>query len=592
MSDSTDVNREQSGTPHRSRREQRKAERAAEREAYLTGQQPLLTRREMRRLREEADALREAIAAGELTEEEARALQDPTYEGENLSVMAGVVSGEEPVVNAEHEEDGYADEGYEADRYTDGGREADRYETEEWSGLDEPSSYDVGRRSWEPEPEPVERYRSVPTERYRSEAAEPGYLTEAEDLGADPLGLELPEPMRADLPELELPEPVPADLPELELPEVDLPEVPEPVHAELPEPELPEVDLPEVPEPVRPTPVASMVPDAVVPVAPAPYDTASSYEQQPRAEQDSWSDDDSWDEDEESWEDEDAWEDEEVPAPQGAEGYSSDEVSAIAAVETGVLDAVDLDAMDDELSGASEADDSLPGVPERRSLFETSSPHGDVDASPEVASPDLGSRHEDAHSSDSLVSPYGIASPDGFASPDSAAWDEATEAPAPPPTPMSPSSPARRPIVRIPSTVQGVRTVDRDTGELSSVQPVDDEFSGIDNPQWKALRDAEGSEVADVADVDAPEYVSAPTPEEPETSTRLSAPVDDEDIEELKAIVAEERKGRGVRRTLLIALVVLVILLVAATVVWFVLVRGGNVFAVSSFVQSLQPLIH
>lgn len=552
MSDSTDVNREQSGTSHRSRREQRKAERAAEREAYLTGQQPLLTRREMRRLREEADALREAIAAGELTEEEARALQDPTYEGENLSVMAGVVSGEEPVVDAESEEDGY-----EADRYTDGGREADRYETEEWSGLDESSSYDVGRRSWEPEPEPVERYRSVPTERYRSETAEPGYLSRAEDLGADPLGLELPEPVRADLPELE----------------------------------LPEADLPDAPEPVRPTPVASMVPDAVVPTAPSSYDTGSSYEQEPHAQQDSWSDEDSWD-DEESWEDEDAWEDDEAPVQQGAEGYSSGEVSAIAAVETGVLEAVDLDAMDDELSGTSEADDGLPGVPERRSLFETSSPHDDVDASPEVASPDLGSRHEDAHSSDSLVSPYGIASPDGFASPDSAAWDEATEAPAPPPTPMSPSSPARRPIVRIPSTVQGVRTVDRDTGELSSVQPVDDEFSGIDNPQWKALRDAEGSEADDVADVDAPEYVSAPTPEEPETSTRLSAPVDDEDIEELKAIVAEERKGRGVRRTLLIALVVLVILLVAATVVWFVLVRGGNVFAVSSFVQSLQPLIH
>lgn len=560
MSDSTDVNREQSGTSHRSRREQRKAERAAEREAYLTGQQPLLTRREMRRLREEADALREAIAAGELTEEEARALQDPTYEGENLSVMAGVVSGEEPVVDAESEEDGY-----EADRYTDGGREADRYETEEWSGLDESSSYDVGRRSWDPEPEPVERYRSVPTERYRSETAEPGYLSRTEDLGADPLGLELPEPVHAELPELELPEPVRADLPELE---------------------LPEADLPDAPEPVRPTPVASMVPDAVVPTAPSSYDTGSSYEQEPHAQQDSWSDEDSWDDDEESWEDE------EVPAPQGAEGYSSDEVSAIAAVETGVLEAVDLDAMDDELSGTSEADDSLPGVPERRSLFETSSPHDDVDASPAVVSPDLGSHHEDAHSSDSLVSPYGIASPDGFASPDSAAWDEATEAPAPPPTPMSPSSPARRPIVRIPSTVQGVRTVDRDTGELSSVQPVDDEFSGIDNPQWKALRDAEGSEADDVADVDAPEYVSAPTPEEPETSTRLSAPVDDEDIEELKAIVAEERKGRGVRRTLLIALVVLVILLVAATVVWFVLVRGGNVFAVSSFVQSLQPLIH
>ena len=38
--------------PRGSRRAIRQAERAAEREAILTGQQPLLTRREMRRLRE------------------------------------------------------------------------------------------------------------------------------------------------------------------------------------------------------------------------------------------------------------------------------------------------------------------------------------------------------------------------------------------------------------------------------------------------------------------------------------------------------------------------------------------------------------
>lgn len=63
-----------------SRRAKRAAERAAEREAYITGQQPLLTRRELKRLREEAEALRAAVAAGEITPEEARALQNPLLE--------------------------------------------------------------------------------------------------------------------------------------------------------------------------------------------------------------------------------------------------------------------------------------------------------------------------------------------------------------------------------------------------------------------------------------------------------------------------------------------------------------------------------
>ena len=63
-----------------SRRARREAERSAEREAFLTGQQPLLTRREMRRLREEHEALREAVASGELTVDEAQALQSPMAE--------------------------------------------------------------------------------------------------------------------------------------------------------------------------------------------------------------------------------------------------------------------------------------------------------------------------------------------------------------------------------------------------------------------------------------------------------------------------------------------------------------------------------
>ena len=64
MTETTDVNQSQPDVveddagPRRSRREMRQAERAAEREAILTGQQPLLTRRELKRLREEAAALR------------------------------------------------------------------------------------------------------------------------------------------------------------------------------------------------------------------------------------------------------------------------------------------------------------------------------------------------------------------------------------------------------------------------------------------------------------------------------------------------------------------------------------------------------
>ena len=60
MSENTDVNDDQpagsSGGFRRSRRSMRRAERAAEREAYITGQQPLLTRWELKRLREKVKA--------------------------------------------------------------------------------------------------------------------------------------------------------------------------------------------------------------------------------------------------------------------------------------------------------------------------------------------------------------------------------------------------------------------------------------------------------------------------------------------------------------------------------------------------------
>lgn len=76
-----------------SRRAMRAAERAAERQAALTGTQPVLTRRELRRLREEAAALQAAIEAGEITLEQAKALQDPLADAPNIDVPALSASG-------------------------------------------------------------------------------------------------------------------------------------------------------------------------------------------------------------------------------------------------------------------------------------------------------------------------------------------------------------------------------------------------------------------------------------------------------------------------------------------------------------------
>lgn len=81
--------------PRGSRRAIRQAERAAEREAILTGQQPLLTRREMRRLREEAKALRAAVEAGEITPEQAQALQDPLADPTSVTPRSSVQSGDD-----------------------------------------------------------------------------------------------------------------------------------------------------------------------------------------------------------------------------------------------------------------------------------------------------------------------------------------------------------------------------------------------------------------------------------------------------------------------------------------------------------------
>ena len=93
--------------PRGSRRAIRQAERAAEREAILTGQQPLLTRREMRRLREEAKALRAAVEAGEITPEQAQALQDPLADPSSVTSRSSATSGDEADLPEPLDQPGY-----------------------------------------------------------------------------------------------------------------------------------------------------------------------------------------------------------------------------------------------------------------------------------------------------------------------------------------------------------------------------------------------------------------------------------------------------------------------------------------------------
>lgn len=157
-------------------------------------------------------------------------------------------------------------------------------------------------------------------------------------------------------------------------------------------------------------------------------------------------------------------------------------------------------------------------------------------------------------------------------------------------SPSSPTTPSRRPIVRIPSSVQGVRTVDGATGELTSVQFVDEDFDGIDSPRWRALHNSPDhsghpgrpdhsghSGRPDNAGrpprLDSPygstaaaEPPMAPTPDEvaarqawPGAPTVRSAPA----------------PRRGPNRAVLIVLVLLVVAVVAA-LLWFFFLRGGK----------------
>ena len=533
MSENTDVNDDQpagsSGGFRRSRRSMRRAERAAEREAYITGQQPLLTRRELKRLREEAEALRAAVEAGELTVEQAKALQNPLADQPDVGAEPRPVTGAHAALPG-------------PGAGSDGG-----------GGVGGGTGTAAGPRG--------------------GAAARPAPGLEA--AAAAVL-------------------------------EGDLPAAPEPA--------------PRRRRRASSARSASSVSSALS-ASSAPALSASSAP--PAAEpepQDS--------------------------VPSWRPRRTTDEVLAIAAQETGMMDPADLPDSSDAPPVRMDFPGTPSTVPERRSVFSsrsTTSQPAEIGSRASGFSPDSGGpargpaesgrpfqlspdsggpaptaspgRPEPRSDYRSPVSPAGTFTPEPLAQtaarPEPAPpaanpivpaplapeaepspWTSSSPSQASPSemSPSSPTTPSRRPIVRIPSSVQGVRTVDGATGELTSVQFVDEDFDGIDSPRWRALHNSPDhsghpgrpdhsghSGRPDNAGrpprLDSPygstaaaEPPMAPTPDEvaarqawPGAPTVRSAPA----------------PRRGPNRAVLIVLVLLVVAVVAA-LLWFFFLRGGK----------------
>ncbi|MDO4242636.1 MAG: hypothetical protein Q4C85_02550 [Actinomyces sp.] len=543
---------------HSSRRAKRQAERAAEREAYLTGQQPVLTRRELKRQREEAAALRAAVAAGELTMEQARALQNPLLDQSDIQIPATGSQGV-PV------------------------QEEVRRTPEPVSPAAPvaPAAPAAPTPSWQRQPS------SAPLAETPSPAATP-----------------TPSPVVPASPAPVTPSPLLPAVPAWSAASAASTHSPSPVAT--PSPVLPPVSAP----PVSPPPVAA----PAVPTAGA------------------------------------------VPAPRGPEapqvadaGLTADRIDELSEMPTGVYTPVDLPIRSPQVDSTPTGTSSLP---ERRSVLGRTSPAEPVDQGP-TAGPAVPA--SPPASPATSWSPTTSAAPAGPAS-------SPTTAPAVPsvgarpagsaePTVTASSTevedgdaagPVRRPIVRVPSAAQGVRTIDIDSGELSAVQPVEDAaedsslhwrtlhsagsaasasaagaalsagsaaaaspsagsaaqapaaaepsspsttrgqaatgegeegYGGIDNPQWPSLHGggptgSGGKTIATSPYTSEPEPVAPERPGTAEPAERTS-PAATKDV----ARAPEGKRTSTLTRVLLIALLVVVILLVILAVVWFVLLR-------------------
>mgnify|MGYP000870420408 CR=1 FL=1 len=548
MSDPTDVNQSQSdaaddrtGT-RRSRRAMRQAERAAEREAILTGQQPLLTRRELKRLRQEAAALRAAVASGEITPEQAKALQDPLAEQPRIGSPSLEAAGSHAAPSSP--------------RSPETGEPAAPPASRGEGLLDAP-----GRR--------VPGSPAVPASSYDEAEAARVLQAPSRPLTAGTSGTGVLDGPAAPLsgarmtggePEASPASPATSPVPYVGEGEPDAwrsrPYTPEPVVR--------------TPAPSAPSPVAGPAfGQGPVPGGPggaaAPFTPGTGIASGPEG----------------------AFGE---PAPQVANAsLSDDDIEDISAQPTGVMNAVETSALSPLPSAPPAGEPAV--LPERRSLFNRDA-SADVRADDSAPAPS-GDAYEPG---DSAPAPSGA---DAYGAPGSA------DAGGPPEWAAQPvaGGPPRRPTVRIPNAAQGVRTVDTNTGELSEVRPVDDEFDGIDNPQWRILR-PEGAQPPQ-----APEEPQAPVGEEPAPAPAFTpyepmpepAAAPDPQLSERPGAtapagseagwsapapatspmspVSEPPKTSKMGKILLIALIALVVVVVALVVlgvVWFLLNREGG----------------
>lgn len=501
-----------SSTHRRSRRAIRKAERAAEREAILTGQQPLLTRRELRRLREEAAALRAAVESGEITAEQARALQDPL--------------AEQPVI-------------------PDSSISRSRRETAA-SAPEAP-----GRRS------------SAPS---GSSAPGSGWTT-GEDTGqASSSTTPWTSPRKDPSPSLPTWTPAPARSQD----EAD----------SEPDPTLIDTGLmapAELPDGGASLALQSAPPSTEPPTAPMRRSLHTRREQSPQVasppDQASSPGSPS----------------PESPEAQGEGGRETQQADPTRVV-TGLARPDRQEAQAPSAAKDAPVKDAPAPEPEPAAQ-ETSIQR----LRPAVEKPDAPGPE----------SPTRVASaPEPAAkksAPSASSGSSAAKVPY-----LGNGAPMRRPIVRIPAAAQGVRTVNASTGELSEIQPVDEDFEGIDTPQWKALHPGSGGEAASpeealpasIEPMTPPEPRPVPEPAQPtqaepvqpeaarETPGGLSLPEIEEHTaaawSEVKVATAPSappapaKRSSPLGRILLIALLVLVVVLVAATLIWALSSQGNN----------------
>ena len=480
---------------HSSRRSIRQAEREAEREAILTGQQPLLTRREMKRLREEAEALRAAVAAGEITIEQARALQDPLADEHNITISSSSAASSAEAADGAH--DYSASEGALGVGHSSGSERPDK-----------PVATPGGGVVAEPAGSAVRGTSSAGVDSWQYSSGSSTSSTGAGGSSSD--------------------HSAPADehqgrTSHAAASQAEGPAAGHEGSAEVAE--LPWVRAWYASPQVAPPGTSSAAMGGTTDPTPRPHDDAG--EAAPASSESSGS--------------------HALPraqdAPSGHEqqigsaggSLSADQVAEISEAETGVLPASDLPLIQDGPrtadGGARPASGGLgtgggaqsPSTPlSRRSLMDRGS-QTDSSASPgssataqQAASPqprrgwqppEAGQGNEPtwrttARDGSPLRDPQAEASP-------APEQGSATAAPAESATAeLSAPSALRRPIVRIPAAAQGVRTVNSSTGKLSSVQPVDEDFDGIDSPQWRALRS--GDEAPLEAEASAPSIPAGP----------------------------------------------------------------------------------